>query len=257
LLENKIVYDRVSAVIRGSIEGLAIGFKGRPSRKLARIINKKSSFSGHHHATHIRVLSKANLSKRLSSAYSRSRGRSNSGTVTVYSKGSARKSSFVNYTSTLKSFKRLLMVVGISRDPQSYRLAALCATADGSILYTPATNRSKLFKAVFGAEISFKAMIFGSSMKLYKYRYCEYVSILKFYNSICFIAKSGDAPITLSKSAGSSSMTLVRKARDGFSGVPVRLPSGSIKLICSDVIVMLGHILPRKAQYFKNTRAGY
>jgi ribosomal protein L2 len=173
-----------------------------------KIRSQHHGFSGHHISTRVSMLFKSDPSRKLSSAYNKFRGRAKNGTVSVYSKGSTRKSRSIRYSTNLGSMK-FFVIAGIPvRDPQSHKIAILYSSAAGYKMYLPMTNRTNLLRVMFGAEILFKTTVLGSMMKLGSYRHCEYASLVKFYSRICFIAVKHSSRVSIARASGSSATTM-------------------------------------------------
>lgn len=232
-------------------------YKSRKHQSLAKIKSSRSGFSGSHRSTKIHMVLKASPFGRLAGYYKRHRGRNNTGSITVYSKGRTFKKSFISYAKELNDFKSTAIALSVSRDPNSNKVAALVSSASGKLCYLPLTSRMCVLKLMFGAGLAVNPLLLGTTLKISRFRCFEQVALLRFYSHICFIAATLSSRVTIAKAEGSNAMTLVRKYKNSTYATTIKLPSGQLKLIQSNVIVLLGVILPTKKKTFKNTRAGY
>ena len=247
----------IKKCFKNTVDVLASNMLTRYKKNIFFIRYKNSAYSGQHTSTRVQTLFKKNQFKKLSSAYKKFIGRGSTGTITTYSKGRTAKRKIISYTLNLKNFKKFNYIALVNKDAQSTKFAALIITAHGSVNYLPATTRVRMCSLMFGADIVNKAVLMYTVNKPANFRFCEYVSLLKFYQHICYISKKLNERVIFSKSSGSSSIILIKRKKVKNTTTTIKLPSGKIKIVDAFVIVLLGYILPKKKKTFKNTKAGY
>ncbi len=224
---------------------------------MARVRRRAYSFAGRQYSTQIGMLLKNDVDRRFKAATTRRVGRSDTGTVTVYSKGATARRCSVNYTRSLKLFIGHVMAVKLQRDPSSRRVAALYATACGAFCMLPMTSRTLYQRIVLGAcyqQGVYRATGYSTRVR---FKLCEQLSLLRLHKAICYVALSIYERVTIARAPGSRAKITQKYKTTGSAVTTLRLPSGKIKYASPLAIALLGYIRPRRQHTYKNSRAGY
>jgi len=224
---------------------------------LALIRTCKSNRSGRHTATSTRMFFKTKKYLALSTAVSKRRGHTNTGRLTVYTKGRVSKKRGVLFLKKTEGLLKFIQPVGTIKDVQTGKIAALCLCASGTVVYLPLTNRMFFGRLHVAADFCNRAIACGINPLIKKYRVCEILVLLKNFRNICWVSPSANRGATIARAAGAAATTLVRRGRLTNKVSPILLPSQKIKYVDALSVVLLGFILPKKKNLFKNTRAGY
>ena len=217
----------------------------------------RSRASGAHTHARISAYLKYTLNSKLSSVYKKARGKTLSGTTTVYSKCSLNKKSVIAYSQTLSNFKYFVVPVSTVKDVSSLKFATLLLTADGVEQYVRTTKRLKLFRLHASAELIKWALYSGANLLLKKQICFETFLSLRVGTRVSSVALYALSRITIARAAGTSATIISKTKIAGKTAVTVQLPSLRIKIADASVVVALGSCILKQKKNIKNTTAGY
>jgi large subunit ribosomal protein L2 len=126
----------------------------------------------------------------------------------------------------------------------------------GCIQYLPATTRSTLFSFSYVDTQQSLYSVFSTSSSINS-RYIILLNTAQVGLSVCYVSTDKNKKPTIALACGTSCKVATNSSFLKYNLCQVMLPSGKLKLIKSDIAVLVGAILPVTTYKYINTHAGY